>query len=57
MRAYAVMVEENLNGFFRDPYIYLAFDVFVWNLEYNFSWQRKKKGREQSPLPLIQEFL
>jgi hypothetical protein len=26
-------------------------------LEYNFSWQRKKKGREQSPLPLIQEFL
>jgi hypothetical protein len=27
------------------------------HLEYNFSWQRKKKGREQSPLPLIQEVL
>jgi alcohol dehydrogenase len=41
----------------RDAAYQSVLGVKKMNLEYNFSWQRKKKGREQSPLPLIQEVL
>ena len=53
----AVVVVKHLDHISGYAHIDFLLDVFVGNLEYNFSWQRKKKGREQSPLPLIQEFL